>query len=350
MTLRLLPHPRLRLAASLLAASAGALLLTACQRQASVEVIAADGVLCDLTRRLAAADLRVDCLLDPDDDPHQFLLSPRQSREVQQARLVLINGYALTPALQKLPRAVAVAELAVPHSPASAKAEAESKAEAEAEQEHGHGHHSGDAHEQEHQHDHGGRDPHAWHDPLQAEAMVHVASERLQELKPAAAAAIRQREQLMRQSLVALDRWNKRQFATLPAERGNRTLATGHRAFSSLARRYELTELPVVDAGSTSEALRPQALAAVVQRLKAEKIPALFSEQWPASKAITRISELSGVPLAPGSLRADGLASAPHDDLMATLTTNTCLIVDQLGGRCDRPGQRQLIAGWEAIR
>jgi ABC-type Zn uptake system ZnuABC Zn-binding protein ZnuA len=180
--------------------------------------------------------------------------------------------------------------------------------------------------------------------------MVHVVSERLQELKPAAAAAIRQREQLMRQSLVALDRWNRRQFATLPAERGNRTLATGHRAFSSLARRYELTELPVVDAGSTSEALRPQALAAVVQRLKAEKIPALFSEQWPASKAITRISELSGVPLAPGSLRADGLASAPHDDLMATLTTNTCLIVDQLGGRCDRPGQRQLIAGWEAIR
>jgi len=341
-TLRLLPHPRLRLAASLLAAGAGALLLTACQRQASVEVIAADGVLCDLTRRLAAADLRVDCLLDPDDDPHQFLLSPRQSRDVQQARLVLINGYALTPALQKLPRAVAVAELAVPPSPASAKAEAE--------QEHGHGHHSGDAHEKEHHHDHGGRDPHAWHDPLQAEAMVHVVSERLQELKPAAAAAIRQREQLMRKSLVALDRWNRRQFATLPAERGTRTLATGHRAFSSLARRYELTELPVVDAGSTSEALRPQALAAAVQRLKAEKIPAMFSEQWPASKAITRISELSGVPLAPESLRADGLASAPHDDLMATLTTNTCLIVDQLGGRCDRPGQRQLIAGWEAIR
>lgn len=134
--------PRLRLAASLLAASAGALLLTACQRQASVEVIAADGVLCDLTRRLAAADLRVDCLLDPDDDPHQFLLSPRQSQEVQQARLVLINGYALTPALQKLPRAVAVAELAVPHSPASTAAEAEHD------------------HEHEDHHDHGGRDPH----------------------------------------------------------------------------------------------------------------------------------------------------------------------------------------------
>ena len=340
MTHRLPSLPRLRLAAGLLTAGTGALLLSACQRQASVEVIAADGVLCDLTRRLAAADLRVDCLLEPDDDPHQFLLNPRQSREAQQARLVLINGFALTPALQKLPRAVAVAELAVPQSPASAETEAK------AETDHDHQH----EHEHEDHHDHGGRDPHVWHDPLQAEAMVHVVSERLQELKPAAAASIRQREQVMRQSLVVLHRWNRRQFATLPAERGNRTLATAHRAFSSLARRYELTELPVVDAGSTSEALRPQALAAVVQRLKTETIPALFSEQWPASKAITRISELSGVPLAPGALRADGLASAPHDDLMATLTTNTCLIVDQLGGRCDRTGQRQLIAGWEAIR
>ena len=237
---------------------------------------------------------------------------------------------------------MAVAELAVPQSPAGADTGAEAKAETD----HDHQH----EHEHEDHHDHGGRDPHVWHDPLQAEAMVHVVSERLQELKPAAAASIRQREQVMRQSLVALHRWNRRQFATLPAERGNRTLATAHRAFSSLARRYELTELPVVDAGSTSEALRPQALAAVVQRLKTETIPALFSEQWPASKAITRISELSGVPLAPGALRADGLASAPHDDLMATLTTNTCLIVDQLGGRCDRTGQRQLIAGWEAIR
>ncbi len=340
MTHRLPSLPRLRLAAGLLTAGTGALLLSACQRQASVEVIAADGVLCDLTRRLAAADLRVDCLLEPDDDPHQFLLNPRQSREVQQARLVLINGFALTPALQKLPRAVAVAELAVPQSPASAETEAK------AETDHDHQH----EHEHEDHHDHGGRDPHVWHDPLQAEAMVHVVSERLQELKPAAAESIRQREQVMRQSLVVLHRWNRRQFATLPAERGNRTLATAHRAFSSLARRYELTELPVVDAGSTSEALRPQALAAVVQRLKTETIPALFSEQWPASKAITRISELSGVPLAPGALRSDGLASAPHDDLMATLTTNTCLIVDQLGGRCDRTGQRQLIAGWEAIR
>jgi ABC-type Zn uptake system ZnuABC Zn-binding protein ZnuA len=318
--------PWLRLTAALLVGASG--LLTACRPQPPVEVIAADGVLCDLTRRLAAGDLRVGCLLDPDDDPHQFLLSPRQSQEVRQAQLVLINGYTLTPALQTLPRAVAVAELAVPGSPASADAD----------------------HDHDSDQGHAAHNPHVWHDPLQADAMVRLVSGRLQGLRPGAATAIRQRERLMGESLAALHRWNQIQFATLAGERGNRTLASGHRAFSSLTRRYGLAELPVVDGGSSSETLRPQAFAAVVERLKRERIPALFSEQWPAGKAIRRISGLSGVPLAPAALRADGLAPAPRDNLMATLTANTCLIVEQLGGRCDRAGERRLIEGWEAIR
>ena len=284
-------------------------------------MIAADGVLCDLTRRLAASSLSVTCLLRPDDDPHQFQLSPRQGAELRQARLVLINGYGLTPSLEGLPAALAVAERAVPDSPRLP----------------------------------GGRDPHVWHDPGQAAAMVRLVSSRLQALEPPQAKAIQRREKTMLQSLAALDRWNRRQFASLPAQPGARTLATGHRAFPSLSRAYGLRELAVVDEHSGSESLRPQALSTAVQRLRQERVPALFSETWPASRALTRISELSGVTLAPQALRADGLApatgqSSSDGDLMATLTANTCLIVDQLGGRCDRSAQEQLIRQWQAIR
>jgi hypothetical protein len=35
---------------------------------------------------------------------------------------------------------------------------------------------------------------------------------------------------------------------------------------------------------------------------------------------------------------------------MATLTTNTCLIVDALGGRCNQAGGSKLAANWKAIR
>lgn len=335
--------PRLRRpwgAAALLTATALPL-LGACRQPASAEVIAADGVLCDITRRLAGADLGVQCLLSPNDDPHQFQLTPTQSRALREARLVLINGYGLTPSLERLSTAIPVAERAVPNSP---------RLRSNPEHEPSGGH----ADDPQHR-GHSDRDPHVWHDPAQAAAMVAAVSQQLQQLKPVAAVAIARRAAALNQALQRLDAWNRSQFASLPTAPGPRTLATGHRAFASLSRAYGLRELAVVDAHSSSDSLRPQALAVAVQRLQHDRVPTLFSETWPPSRALSRISDLSGVPLAPQALRADGLAPAAGQpvsdgDLMATLTTNTCLIVNQLGGRCDRNGQQQLIRQWQAVQ
>lgn len=313
-----------------------------CTPRPVAQVIAGDGVLCDITRQLAADALTVACLLRPSDDPHQLQLSPSQSAELRQARLLLINGYGLTPALERFPAAVPVAELAVPDSPAHDAAD--------------HGHDSRQHGQQAHrQGEARNRDPHVWHDPRQAAAMVALVSERLQRLDPEAAGAIRARQSRMQRALEALDRWNRRQFASLPQQPGHRSLASGHRAFTSLCRAYGLQELAVIDAGSSADTLRPQALAAAVARLRQEQVPALFSESWPASRSLSRISQLSGVPLVPQPLRADGLAPATDSagvegDLMVTLSTNTCLLVDHLGGRCDRRGQRELIRQWQQIQ
>lgn len=346
------PHARSRLGATATTALGLMALLAGCSRPPAAEVIAGDGVLCDLTRRLAGDALTVDCLLGPNDDPHRFQLSPAQSRALRRARLVLINGYGLTPALERIPNAVRVAELAVPRSPALSETDRGDHAAG-----HGNPDHTEPTDGHQEAHHHGDRDPHVWHDPRQAAAMVRLVSQRLQTLTPVAAgpdSAIQRREQQMHEDLEALHSWNQRQFATLSAESGRRTLATGHRAFASLSRAYGLVELPVVDALSSSETLRPQALSNVVQRLRRDRIPTLFSEQWPAGKTMTRISALSGVPLAPGALRADGLNAVPSEtgvsrgDLMATLMENTCLIVDNLGGRCDRAEQQQLMERWHS--
>jgi zinc/manganese transport system substrate-binding protein len=314
-----------------LTASIAALALLAspgCTTLPPIDVIAGDGALCDLTRRLAASDLGVSCLLNPKDDPHQLQLTPQQTSQIRQAKLILINGYGLTPALERLPNAVKVAEMAVPDSPELSSSP-------------GHDH-AGD-HEQEHGASHGDRDPHVWHDPDQAAAMVGLVSRQLEALSPKAAQQIRRRAAAMQRELSALDRWNRTQFNTIPAPR---LLASDHRAFASLARAYQLQELPVIDASSTSEALRPQALASVVATLQQQRVRSLFSEQMPASRSLQRISSLSGVPLAPEPLRAD----AAGDNLLRTLTDNTCLIVDALGGRCDHSTAARLVERWEAIR
>ena len=308
----------------------GAVALAGCTARPPVQVIAADGVLCDITRRLAASDLTVACLLEPGDDPHQFRLTPQQSRALADAQLVLINGYGLTPALSDQPNSLAVAERAVPSSPLLNTPESD----------------SGEHHDA---HDHGDRDPHVWHDPRQAAAMVQVVAQQLEQLKPSASRAIASRATAMTTVLQQLDRWNRAQFATLP---GTRPLATSHRAFASLARAYGLQEWPVVDATSSSDSLRPQAFQAVVHNLQRQKVPMLFAEQLPAGKGLQRISTLSGVPLAPAALVADGLAKNTGEpgNLISTLSDNTCLIVRGLRGRCDRTSQRSLIQSWLAIR
>jgi len=326
----------MRRTAAVLLAPLALAAVQACSPGAQVDVIAADGALCDITRRLAASSPKVECLMGPSDDPHQLQLSPAQTRQINQAKLLLINGYGLTPALGKLSRAVKVAEIAVPNSPDlndGGHGDKHSQAD------HAHAH-EGDG---EAAHLHGDQDPHVWHDPRQAAAMVKLVSQKLERLDPQAAPQIQARSEAMQRSLNALDRWYRQQFSTIPAPR---VLASGHRAFASLARAYQLKELPVVDATSTSEALRPQALANVVGTLRNQGVRSLFAEQTPASKALLRISSLSGVPLANQPLRADSAG----DNLMATLTTNTCLIVDALGGRCNQAGGTELTTTWSAIR
>ena len=339
-------------AASLALALAAAVGLQGCRTPPPADVIAADGVLCDITQRLAASDLRVSCLLQPGDDPHQFRLTPQQSRELSQAQLVLINGFGLTPALAALSKpassqtkTVAVAELAVPNSPVL-KAGPPKTADS-------HDHHDEDGHGEENhdedEHAHGDRDPHVWHDPTQAAALVTEVARQLSQLKPAAQAPIAARAQAMTATLQQLDAWNRRQLATIPTAS---PLATGHRAFASLARAYGLQELAVVDASSSSDNLRPQAFHAVLEQLRRQQVPMLFAEQLPAGKALQRVSSLSGVPIAAAPLMADGLAAEPdgNSNLVATLAANTCLIVNGLGGRCDPSGQQALSQRWQAIR
>ena len=336
-------------AASLALALAAAVGLQACRTPPPADVIAADGVLCDITQRLAASDMRVSCLLQPGDDPHQFRLTPQQSRELSQAQLVLINGFGLTPALAALTKpgssqtkTVAVAELAVPNSPVL-KTGPPKTADS-------HDHHDEDGqHHDQDEHAHGDRDPHVWHDPTQAAALVTEVARQLSQLKPAAQAPIAARTQAMTATLQQLDAWNRRQLATIPTAR---PLATGHRAFASLARAYGLQELAVVDASSSSDNLRPQAFQAVLEQLRREQVPMLFAEQLPAGKALQRVSGLSGVPIAAAPLVADGLAAEPdgNGNLVATLAANTCLIVNGLGGRCDPSGQQALSQSWQTIR
>lgn len=296
---------------------AAALLLTlatgAPQAQAAAPlVVAADGVLCDLTRTLAVDQARVVCLIQAGSDPHQAQLRPRDRQALAEARLVLINGYGLTPALARIntraPR-VAVAEQAVPASP--------------------------------------GRDPHVWHDPDQAAAMVRVVEQRLASVLPASAApGLERRSREARAVLSDLGRWGENQIRSVPA--GSRVLVSEHRAFSSFARRFGVRELPLLTSFTTGGVLRPASLAAITRAVRSSGTRQLFAESLPISKTLRRISRASGVPVNPTPLVADGLARGRST--VQTATANLCTFVQGQGGRCDGAAAERLAQRWGSIR
>ena len=306
-SIRGLPLPALLIAAGLLLTPGTA---------GAATVVAADGVLCDLSRTLAAGLLQVVCLVPAGQDPHQAALRPRDRQLLAEADLVLVNGYGLTPALGKVqgrrPQ-VAVAELAVPGSPALE----------------GGG---------------GARDPHVWHDPRQGAAMVRLIAERLAPFT-SQDDRLRSRSQRAAAVLNDLDAWSARQIATLPMQA--RVLASGHRAFRSFARRYGVRELAVIESFSTAGLLRPQALQQVSDALRASGARRIFPERLPPIKTLRRVSQRSGVPLSPVALVADGLA--PKASYVATFTANVCTFVTGQGGRCDRAGGQRLEQRWAAI-
>ncbi|MFN7897713.1 MAG: metal ABC transporter substrate-binding protein [Cyanobacteriota bacterium] len=282
-------------------------------------VIAGDGVLCDLSKRLAPSQVQVDCLLGPEDDPHEFRLTPAQSQALAQSSLLLVNGGGLTPALEKLPNRVAIVDR-LPPGPS----------------------------------DRDRQDPHLWHDPAQAALMVREVAAQLTALVPQSRGEIEARSAALQALLADLDRWNRRQLATIPlGPDGQRPpVAMPHRALSYYSGAYGLQEMPLVDQDSTSSSLRPSQFAAVVAQLGQRRVPALFREPGEIGRSLQRISDLSGVPIAPTPLVVDGLARAADGrslSLMATLVANTCALSQGLKGQCDSAAGARLQQHWQAI-
>ena len=276
-------------------------------------VVAADGVLCDLTRALSGGATDVRCLISSGADPHHFRLTPNHRRDISAADVVLINGYDLTPSLEKLSdsfNVVAVGERAVPDNPTG--------------------------------------DPHLWHSPVHTRAMALVIAGELAQLPVSGASqqALDIRKASVASILSDLDAWNRIQIATIPEP--HRVVVSEHLAFGFFTDRYGIQQVAMIDDYTTGGQLRPSSLRAISDAVKASGTRVLFPEQRPPSKTLRRISRLSGKPIASSHLTADG--TAPGQSLIETATANTCAVVNAQGGRCDQDGARALHKRWSAVR
>lgn len=280
-------------------------------RSAQPKIITTSTILTDLTEQVGGDEVTVVGLLRPGDDPHIYEPVPRDTVAIEQADLVLYNGYHLEPGLIKLIESANLRGAAVPIGEVVSPL-ALTKAGAKV------------------------PDPHVWGDARNAIAMVTAIRDRLSQLSPSDRAEFTANAARLTARLQRLDGWIRQQIQTIPAPK--RYLVTTHDAFQYYSRAYGIPVLGTLVGISTEEQPSAQTIARIAQSIRQAGVRAIFAETTINPALIETVAAESGAPLADQQLYSDsiGVKGGPADSYEKMLIVNTRAIVRNLGG-IDRP-------------
>ncbi|WP_155836667.1 metal ABC transporter substrate-binding protein [Anaeroarcus burkinensis] len=220
----------------------------------------------------------VSLLVPPGTEPHDWEPTAKDLAKIKGSALLVYHGAGLEHW---------VGAVVKPDLLGSAKAVEASKgialldaAESESEDEHGHNH-SGETHET--------KDPHVWLDPVLAQQEVKTILAALIEVDPAhaseyeanAAAYVKELQLLHDEYTVALQHTAKRE------------LITSHAAFSYLAKRYQLQQVPVMGLSPDAEPTADK-MAEIIRFCKAHQVKYIFFETLVSPKLAEVLSREAG--------------------------------------------------------
>ncbi|KAM3097978.1 metal ABC transporter solute-binding protein, Zn/Mn family [Phormidesmis sp. 146-35] len=275
-----------------------------------VKVVAANTVLCDLTKQIAAETIDLTCLIQPGSDPHVYEPTPVDRKAIEDAKLVLYGGYSFEHSLVKLIQAssssgskVAVFEVAVP-TPLMFEEDGQTVP-----------------------------DPHAFHNAQNGVRMVEVIQSNLAKVAPANAALYAKNAQTITGELSQIDTWIKSQIATIPTE--SRKLVTTHDALGYFSKAYDIPVQGALEGVSTEEKPTASRVKDLVKDIEGAKVPTIFAELSINPQLIEAVAKEANVKLSDRELYTDGLgeAGSPADTYQKMLMANTQSIVEGLGGK-----------------
>ena len=365
--------------------------------QTSPQVVASYSVLCDLTQQIAQDTLDVTCLIEAGEDPHLYSATPSDRRAIESADLVLYGGYGFEPDIIQMVEAtdgdapkIAVSEVAVTepllgaahdhgshggdhhdehrkddhdehhdehdeHDDEHGEDDHDEHDDHDAHSEHGehHDEHGEDDHDDHHdEHDEHGEDdhddhhdehseegtepdPHVWHDAENGIAMVTVIQEQLSEISPDNAGLYEANAEDLIAQLTQLDTWIQQQVDTVPESQ--RVLVSLHDALGYYGEAYGIRlEAALV---SFSTEARPSAadLRELIDIVEDNNVPSVFIEATSNPGLIEAVSRETDISISEEPLYADGLGESgtPAATYKGMLMTNTCTIVNGLGGTCN---------------
>lgn len=270
---------------AVLPAAALLLALSACSGTAASEpgsekpvVLTTFTVLADMAENVAGEHLQVESITKAGAEIHGYEPTPGDIRRASQADLILDNGMNLEAWFEQF-----TADLDVPRVTVSEGVDPVSIAE--------------DAYA-------GLPNPHAWMSPLNAQVYVENMTEAFAELDPANADAFRANAEAYKQELQEVQDQLVTKLGALPESQ--RALVTCEGAFSYLARDAGLTERYIWAVNAEQQAT-PQQIAATIEFVKDNQVPAVFCESTVSDAPMQQVVEASGTKFG-GVLYVDSLS------------------------------------------
>ena len=273
------------------------------------QVVATSTIIADLTERVGGDEIQLQGILKPGADPHVYEPVPADSQVLEEADLILYNGYNLEPGLIRLMNAAGlkgrklpVGEVVKPLQLDKGKGEIVP-------------------------------DPHVWGDAENSIQMVNRIRDALIELSPEDKEKFTENATQLTAELKQLDTWIAQQIQTIPPNR--RKLITTHDAFQYYGHAYGIAIAGTLIGISTEEQPSAQTVQRLVEAVKKAGVPAIFAETTINPALIQTVAEEAGVKLAPHQLYSDsiGAPGSDGDSYIKMMASNTRTIVEALGGK-----------------
>ncbi|MBW4510528.1 MAG: zinc ABC transporter substrate-binding protein [Scytonematopsis contorta HA4267-MV1] len=273
------------------------------------QVVATTAVLCDLVQQVAEKTINLTCLASEDSQPELYQPTDFDRQAIDQAELILYNGYNFETSLQKLIKStknkspkIAVAQVAVP-KPLN--------------------------------HTQAGKivpDPHVWHNVKNTVKMVDIINNSLKKIAPKNAEFYSNNTQKIKSELNQMDTWVKERVATIPKKQ--RTLITTHDAMGYYAKAYGLAIPGTLQRLNSNEKVTSTRMKQLATILNNNLIPTIFLDTTTNRELIENVAEEARVTISKNSLFADDLGTpgSAGETYQEMMTANTRTIVEGLGG------------------
>lgn len=264
-----------------LAGLLGLLLGNAAQAAEPFKVVTTFTVIADMARNVAGDAAQVESITKPGAEIHNYQPTPGDLLKVRDAQLVLWNGLNLEVWFERffgrmkdVPRAVVsqgIEPIAIAQGPYAGKP-----------------------------------NPHAWMSPQAALIYVDNIRDALVDHDPVQADTYRRNADAYKARITATLDPLRQQLQAIPAER--RWLVSSEGAFSYLARDLGLKELYLWPINADQQGT-PQQVRRVIETVRAERIPAVFSESTVSAAPAEQVARESGARYG-GVLYVDSLSAA----------------------------------------